>query len=119
MVRYLDNMDNRKGKLKENLSRELLELFTLGTGNYSEEDIKNGAKGLARIDIGEDNADYRKFFEGRDSFAYLCKKGNFKLNEIVNIIFEQPNILYLITRKILKLFLYDHPKEELVHYYWD
>ncbi len=29
MVRYLDNMDNRKGKLKENLSRELLELFTL------------------------------------------------------------------------------------------
>ena len=119
MVRYLDNVDNRKGKPKENLSGELLELFTLGTGNYSEEDIKNGAKGLAGIDIREDNAVYRKFFEEQDSFAYLCKKGNFKLNEMVNIIFEQLNILYLITLKILKLFLYEHPKEELVHYYWD
>jgi uncharacterized protein (DUF1800 family) len=60
MVRYLDNVDNRKGKLNENLSRELLN-FTLGIGNYSEEDIKNGAKGLAGLGIGEDNAVYRKF----------------------------------------------------------
>jgi uncharacterized protein (DUF1800 family) len=39
----------------------IIELFTLGIGNYSEEDIKNGAKGLAGLGIGEDNAVYRKF----------------------------------------------------------
>ena len=39
MVRYLDNVDNKKGALNENLSRELLELFTLGIGNYTEEDL--------------------------------------------------------------------------------
>jgi uncharacterized protein (DUF1800 family) len=119
MVRYLDNVDNQKDKLNENLSRELLELFTLGIGNYTEQDIKNGAKGLAGLGIGEDNAMYRKFFEDNETFAYLGKKGNFKVDEMVDIIFEQPNVPYLITRKILKWFIYDNPKEELVHYYSD
>ena len=119
MVRYLDNVENRKDKLNENLSRELLELFTLGIGNYTEEDIKNGAKGLAGLGIGEENAVYRKFFENNEPFVYLGKKGNFKVDEMVDIIFEQPNIPYLITRKILKWFIYDTPKEELVHYYGD
>ncbi len=119
MVRYLDNVDNRKDKLNENLSRELLELFTLGIGNYSEEDIKNGAKGLAGLGIGEENAVYRKFLEENEPFVYLGKKGNFKIDQMIDIIFEQPNIPYLITRKILKWFIYDNPKEELVRYYGD
>ena len=119
MVRYLDNVDNRKDKLNENLSRELLELFTLGIGNYTEDDIKNGAKGLAGLGIGEENAVYRKIFEDNDSFVYFGKKGNFKIDEMIDIIFEQPNIPYLITRKILKWFIYDNPKEELVQYYGD
>ena len=119
MVRYLDNTDNRKDKLNENLSRELLELFTLGIGNYTEEDIKNGAKGLAGLGIGEENAVYRKIFEDNESFVYFGKKGNFKIDEMIDIIFEQPNIPYLITRKILKWFIYDNPKEELVRYYGD
>ncbi len=119
MVRYLDNVDNRKDKLNENLSRELLELFTLGIGNYTEQDIKNGAKGLAGLGIGEENAVYRKFFEDNESFDYFGKKGNFKIGEMIDIIFEQPNIPYLITRKILNWFIYDNPKEELVRYYGD
>lgn len=119
MVRYLDNVDNRKHKLNENLSRELLELFTLGIGNYTEQDIKNGAKGLAGLGTGEENAVYRKKFEDNEPFVYLGKKGNFKVDEMIDIIFEQPNIPYLITRKILKWFIYDHPKEEMVLYYGD
>ncbi len=119
MVRYLDNVENRKDKLNENLSRELLELFTLGIGNYTEQDIKNGAKGLAGLGIGEENATYRKFFEDNENFTYLGKNGNFKVDEMVDVIFEQPNIPYLITRKLLKWFIYDNPKEELVRYYGD
>jgi uncharacterized protein (DUF1800 family) len=119
MVRYLDNVDNRKDKLNENLSRELLELFTLGIGNYTEQDIKNGAKGLAGLGIGEESAVYRKFFEDNEPFVYFGKKGNFKVDEMIDIIFEQPNIPFLITRKILKWFLYDYPKEEQVKYYGD
>lgn len=119
MVRYLDNIDNRKDKLNENLSRELLELFTLGIGNYSEQDIKNGAKGLAGLGIGEESAIYRPKFEDNERFIYFGKNGNFKIDEMIDIIFEQPNIPYLVTRKILKWFIYDNPKEELVRYYGD
>jgi uncharacterized protein (DUF1800 family) len=119
MVRYLDNVDNRKDKLNENLSRELLELFTLGIGNYTEEDIKNGAKGLAGLGIGQENAVYHKFFEDNESFNYLGKRGNLKIDAMIDTIFEQPNIPYLLTRKILKWFIYDNPKEELVRYYGD
>lgn len=119
MVRYLDNVDNRRDKINENLSRELLELFTLGVGNYTEEDIKNGAKGLAGLTIGETNATYRPFLENNDTIIYFGKKGTFKSDELVDIIFEQKNIPYLITRKILKWFIYDNPSDELVKYYGD
>ena len=117
MVRYLDNVDNKKEELNENLSRELLELFTIGIGNYSEEDIKNGAKALAGLNLGEENAVYRKRLQNNDTITYFGKTGNLKADDLVDIIFEQPNIPYLITRKILKWFIYDNPSEELVSYY--
>lgn len=119
MVRYLDNVDNRKDKINENLSRELLELFTLGIGNYTENDIKNGAKALAGLGLGETQAQYRRFFEDTDTITYLGKTGKFKVDDLVDIIFEQKAIPYLITKKILKWFIYDTPKEELVTYYGD
>ena len=119
MVRYLDNVDNRKGRINENLSRELLELFTLGIGNYTEEDIKGGARGLAGLNVSEYGAVYRRFQEDNSSISYLGQQGVFKVDELVDIIFEQTNAPYLITRKILKWFIYDQPNEELVHYYGD
>ncbi|TDE04620.1 DUF1800 domain-containing protein [Flavobacterium hiemivividum] len=119
MVRYLDNTDNKRGKINENLSRELLELFTLGIGNYTEDDVKNGAKGLAGLNLGEEGAQYRKAFEDNSTITYLGKTGVFKSDALVDIIFEQKNIPYLMTRKILEWFIYDNPKEELVQYYGD
>ncbi len=119
MVRYLDNVDNKKDKINENLSRELLELFTLGIGNYSENDIKEGAKALAGLGLGEEVAQYRRAFEDNSDKTYFGKTGNWKSDDLVDLIFEQKNIPYLITRKILKWFIYDNPSEELVHYYGD
>jgi uncharacterized protein (DUF1800 family) len=119
MVRYLDNVDNRRDKINENLSRELLELFTLGIGNYTEDDIKNGAKGLAGLTIGETQAVYRKYLQNDDTITYFGKTGNFKADELVDIIFEQKAVPYLLTRKILKWFIYDNPSPELVTYYGD
>ncbi len=119
MVRYLDNVDNKKGKLNENLSRELLELFTIGIGNYTEEDIKNGAKALAGLNLGNEKAVYRKASEDNDTITYLGKTGQFKVDEIIDIIFEQKNTPYFLTEKILKWFLYDNPSKELITYYGD
>ena len=117
MVKYLDNVDNKKGKFNENLSRELLELFTIGIGNYTEDDIKNGARALAGLGFGDEQAVYRQNFEDNSDKTYFGKRGNWKADDLVDIIFEQKNIPYLITRKILKWFIYDSPSEELVTYY--
>ncbi len=119
MVRYLDNTDNRKGKINENLSRELLELFTLGIGNYTEDDIRNGAKALAGLGIGDKTARYRKKQEINEEISYLGKTGVFKVDDLIDIIFEQEAIPYRITKKILQWFIYDNPTEELVQYYGD
>ncbi|MBP4139868.1 DUF1800 domain-containing protein [Flavobacterium geliluteum] len=119
MVRYLDNVDNKKGKFNENLSRELLELFTIGIGNYTENDIKEGARALAGLNLGDESAIYRKFAEDNTDKTYFGKTGNWKADDLVDLIFEQKKIPYLITRKILKWFLYDTPSEELVVYYGD
>jgi uncharacterized protein (DUF1800 family) len=119
IVKYLDNGDNKKGKNNENLSRELLELFTIGIGNYTESDVKNGAKALAGLNVGDDGAIYRKFAEDNTDKTYFGKTGNWKADDLVDIIFEQKNIPYLVTRKILKWFVYDNPSEELVIYYGD
>lgn len=119
MVKYLDNVDNKKGKYNENLSRELLELFTIGIGNYTENDIKNGARALAGLNYGDDAAVYRRFAEDNSDKTYFGKTGNWKVDDLVDIIFEQKNIPYLITRKILKWFICDTPSEDLVIYYGD
>ena len=119
MVKYLDNVDNKKGKYNENLSRELLELFTIGIGNYTENDIKEGARALAGLDYGDDGAIYRSLAQDNTNKTYFGKTGNWNSDDLVDIIFEQKNIPYLITRKILKWFIYDHPSEELVTYYGD
>ncbi|URC13284.1 DUF1800 domain-containing protein [Flavobacterium sp. B183] len=119
MVKYLDNVDNKKGKYNENLSRELLELFTIGIGNYTESDIKNGARALAGLNYGDNRAAYRRFAEDDTDKTYFGKTGNWKADDLVDIIFEQKNIPYLITRKILEWFIYDNPPEDLVTYYGD
>jgi len=119
LLRYLDNNANIKGSYNENLSRELLELFTLGIGNYTEQDIKNGALGLAGLTTGDNGGRYIAARENNEAFEYLGRKGNFKAGQMVDIIFEQPAAPYHFTRKILKWFIYDNPPEKLVKYYGD
>ena len=118
ILKYLDNTDNKVEKINENLSRELLELFTLGIGNYTETDVKNGAKALAGLTVGDYGiGKYRSHLEDNSDKTYLGKTGNWKADDLVDLIFEQKNIPFFLTQKILKWFLYDNPPVELVHYY--
>ncbi|MDC1106106.1 DUF1800 family protein [Prolixibacteraceae bacterium] len=119
MIKYLDNSKNVRGNLNENLARELLELFTLGEGHYTEDDIKNTAKSLAGLNHGKDHAQYRKHQEDNSSKTIFGETGNFKLDQVIDLIFKQPNTTYFITRKVLKWFIYDNPPEALVQEYGD
>lgn len=117
LIKYLDNIYNQKDKVNENLSRELLECFTIGIGNYSEEDVKNGAKALAGLCYSEEFSSYDKKKEDNDEIKYLGKTGVFKVDDLIDIIFEQPNTPFFITKKILQWFLDDNPSAHQISHY--
>ena len=75
MILWLDNHDNRKGSINENYGRELLELFSMGAGNYSEDDIKACAQAFTGWTIG--NAEYMAIRANNDS---LWPYGRLNLN---------------------------------------
>ncbi len=114
MIKYLDNQQNKKDNINENLGRELLELFTLGEGNYTENDIKNTALALAGLNFGEEKGMYRPRLKDNSTKTVFGKSGNFIIDDVIDIIFEQKNTPYFITEKILKWFFYDNPTKELV-----
>jgi uncharacterized protein (DUF1800 family) len=119
MIKYLDNQQNQKGKINENLGRELLELFTLGEGNYTESDIKNTALSLAGLSFGKEKGAYRPKLKDNSNKTVFGRSGNFKIDEVLDIIFEQPNTPYFLAEKLLKWFFYDNPSQVLVTKYGD
>lgn len=117
LIVYLDNQKNQKGKINENLGRELLELFTLGEGHYSEGDIRNAALALAGLGLGPEKGKYNQKFKDNSTKTFMGKTGNFIIDDVVDIIFEQENTPYFLTEKVLKWFYYDNPSKELVKVY--
>ena len=114
MLAYLDNTQNRANKLNENLSRELLELFTLGVGNYTETDIKEGARALAGLNLGDKGGQYYRVWEDNSPKTYLGKTGNWKADDLVDLIFAHPKAGELLMTKFLKYFVTDSPSAALV-----
>ena len=114
MLAYLDNTQNKASKLNENLSRELLELFTLGVGNYTESDIKEGARALAGLSLGDEGGQYYRVWEDKGTKTYLGKTGNWKADDMVDLIFAHPKAGELLTTKFLKFFVTDTPSHSLV-----
>ena len=119
MLRYLDNNVNVKAHPNENYARELMELFTLGLGNYTEEDVRQSARAFtgwtfrrrpdgtaAFVDNVRQHDDGTKTFLGRS--------GNFTGADIVAIIFQQPACARFFATKLLSFFVYDDPEPALV-----
>ena len=119
MIMYLDNHQNRKGATNENLARELLELFTLGEGNYSESDIKNTALALIGLTFGEEKGMYRPMLKDNSIKTFLGVSGNFTIDDVIDLIFEQPTTAYFITEKVLKWFFDDNPSPQKIKRYGD
>lgn len=117
MIAYLDNTQNRAKAPNENLSRELLELFTLGVGNYSESDIKEGARALAGLNMGDGGARYYPILADNGEKTYLGKKGNWKADDLVRLIFEHPRAGRRLMEKFLKFFMTDTPSVPLIEDY--
>ncbi|HEY0750564.1 MAG TPA: DUF1800 family protein, partial [Chitinophagaceae bacterium] len=98
MLGFLNNQQNRKGHPNENFAREVMELFTMGRGNYTENDIKEAARAFTGWGFnlrGEFVA--RPFQHDKGSKTVLGRTGNFDGDDILQILLEQKQTAQYIT----------------------
>lgn len=105
MIKYLDNDESRKDHPNENLARELMELFSLGAGNYSENDIKEGARTLTGYSFEYNDFKFRQFQHDAGSKSILGRKGVFDGDDFVEIILAQPACSKFIAGKLYRFFV--------------
>ena len=132
MIIWLDNNDNHKGAINENYGRELLELFSMGVGNYSEQDVKECARAFTGWTLG--NAEYMAVRAFKDSiwpygriawhYAYrdydhddgektfLGETGRFNGEDITDIICKQQATARFISTRVFQFFAADEVDEE-------
>jgi len=117
MLKYLNNNRNFKKKPNENFARELMELFTLGIGNYAESDVKEAARAFTGWSF-KPNGEYvlKVSKHDTDSKIFLGEKGNFGGDDIIDIITKQRACAEFICTKVYRYFVNpiedkDHTKE--------
>ena len=116
MLVWLDNRRNVKEHPNENWARELLELFTMGVGNYTDQDVVEAARAFTGWGLNRWAGEFA-FFPGRHDFGmktFLDVTGPFDGNDIIDIIFEQDVTAEFISRKLFEFFVYPDPSEELI-----
>jgi uncharacterized protein (DUF1800 family) len=106
MLQFLNNQQNRKQKPNENFAREVMELFTMGRGNYTENDVKEAARaftGWAFNAKGEFL--FRKNQHDDGSKTFLGRTGNYDGDDILNILLENKQTANYISKKIYRYFV--------------
>lgn len=106
MLKYLNNKQNKKDRPNENFARELMELFTLGAGNYTENDIKESARAFTGW-VSKRDGEFVLARKHHDfgSKTFFGKTGNFDGNDIIDIILEQKQCAKFICSKVYKYFV--------------
>jgi uncharacterized protein (DUF1800 family) len=109
MIAYLDNNDSRKNRPNENLAREIMELFALGEGHYTEKDIKEGARALTGYTFVDDEFVFQQANHDFGSKEILGKSGNLDGDDFVVAILEQRACATWIATKLYRFFVADYP----------
>ncbi len=118
MIIYLDNHVNVKGKVNENLGREVLELFTLGRDQgYTEQDLRE----LSRALTGYSYVPHVNMFrfngtqhdEGPKTI--LGRQGNFSADEAIDVILQHPSTARYVAKKLFEFFAHRQPSDDTVN----
>jgi uncharacterized protein (DUF1800 family) len=111
MVIYLDSAANRKGKPNENFAREVMELFTLGEGNYGENDIKEAARAFTGWSIEPETGEFRFLPALHDDGekTVLGRTGNLTGEAVLDILLEQPKTAEYLVGKMWREFISPQP----------
>src|SRR5438477_258042 len=102
MVIYLDNAQNRKGAANENFAREVMELFTLGQGHYTEQDIKEAARAFTGWGVDRDTGTFafRPRLHDDGEKTVFGKTGDFDGDAVLDLILERPETAEFIVDKL-------------------
>lgn len=105
MIVWLDSASNRKGHPNENYARELMELFSLGVGNYTEKDIQEAARALTGWRVSSGRPDFRlnEFDSGEKTV--FGQTGAWQAKDIVRLCTEQPACSRFVVRKLIAEFV--------------
>lgn len=123
MLDYLNNQQNRKGHPNENFSRELMELFTLGRGNYTETDIKEAARSFTGWTYNKNGEfEFNEKVHDEKQKTFFGQTGVFDGEAIIDMILAKPETSTFICRKLYIFFVNDtpdenHVKELAAHFY--
>jgi len=121
MIFWLDNNENHKRAPNENWGRELLELFSLGVGNYTEKDVFECARAFTGWTIGAKiprspherfswNYEFRPEEHDFGEKTFLGHTGNFDGEDIIDIILQQPACPRFVARHLYNFFVADEPQ---------
>ncbi|HET7119243.1 MAG TPA: DUF1800 domain-containing protein [Hanamia sp.] len=115
MLSFLNNQQNKKQHPNENFAREVMELFTMGRGNYTEKDVKEGARAYTGwgFNLSGEFVD-RPFLHDTGTKTFLGKTGNFDGDDVIDIILDQKATAKFITTKIYKYFINEDVDNEKI-----
>jgi hypothetical protein len=113
MLDYLNNTQNHKAHPNENYARELMELFTLGIGNYTEQDVKEAARAFTGWTHDGDEYVFRRFQHDDGPKTFLGWTGNFNGDDVLQAILAQPVCARFIASKLFRFFTYEEVDDQL------
>jgi uncharacterized protein (DUF1800 family) len=120
MLNFLNNQQNRKGHPNENFAREVMELFTLGRGHYSENDIKEAARAFTGWGANlRGDFQFRKFQHDDGNKTVLGRSGNFDGTDVLDILLGEKQTALYITQKLYKFFVNEKVDMEKVNWLAD
>jgi uncharacterized protein (DUF1800 family) len=117
MLNFLNAAQNKKDHPNENFAREVMELFTMGRGQYTEHDIKEAARAFTGWSANiKGEFVFRRFQHDYESKTVLGKTGNFTGEEVLDILLEQEQTARYITQKIYRFFVNETVDKEKVEW---
>ncbi len=120
MLNFLNANQNRKDHPNENFAREVMELFTMGRGNYTETDVKEGARAFTGWGANvKGEFVFRKFTHDDGNKTFLGKTGNFDGDDALDILLDHPQTSKFITQKIYRFFVSESVDKEKINWLAD
>lgn len=116
MLIYLNGGANVAAHPNENYARELMELFTLGVDNFTEEDVRESARAWTGWQVNRRTATaaFNPALHDGGRKQFLGRSGNFDGDDVVDIIFAQPQCARFFASSLLNWFVYNDPEPALV-----